>query len=102
MARITYITNTARAISMVKLRTVSWNVRASPCKLARTVGGTISDAVLVMKFVASPMGTPGFKLKKKVTLVNWFRWFTDCGPSVVLVVTKAFNGTRFFPSSDLM
>ncbi len=40
-------------------------------------------AALLMKSVASPIATPGFRLKKNVTLVNWLRWLTDCGPSVV-------------------
>src|SRR2546426_8464097 len=77
MARMTYITNTASAIRSVRLVTVLLNVWASPCKLARTVGGTVSAAALLMKFLASPRATPGLRLKKSVTLVNWFRWFTD-------------------------
>ena len=32
--------------------------------------------------VASPMATPGLRLKKMVTLVNWLRWLTACGPRV--------------------
>ena len=40
------------------------------CRLARTVVGTISAWALLMKSVASPMGTSGFRLKKMVTLVN--------------------------------
>ena len=44
-----------------------------------------------MKSVASPMATPGFRLKYKVTLVNWLRWFTACGPSVVFQLTSAFE-----------
>ena len=55
-----------------------------------------------MKSVASPIATPGFRLKKSVTLVNWFMWLTDCGPSVVFHVTSSLSGTRLFPSSDLM
>ena len=66
------------------------------------MGGTTSAAVLVIKSVASPIGTPGLRLKKSVTLVNWLRWFTACGPSDVFQVTRAFSGTRCFPSSDLM
>src|SRR5262245_66551009 len=102
MARITYITNTAKNIRMVKSRTVLLKVSASPCRLARTVGGTTSAAVLVMKSVASPIATPGFRLKKIVTLVNWFRWFTDCGPRVDFHVTSVLSGTKFWPSSDLI
>ena len=52
--------------------------------------------------VASPIATPGFKLKKSVTLVNWLMWFTAWGPSVVFQSTSAFSGTRFLPSSDRM
>src|SRR3989441_6535694 len=102
MARMTYITNTASAIRSVRLVTVLLNVWASPCKLARTVGGTVSAAALLMKFVASPRATPGLRLKKSVTLVNWFRWFTACGPSVDFQVTNSRSGTSRCPSSDLM
>ncbi len=60
------MTNTASPIRMVKSRTVSRNVSASPCRLARIVGGTISASALLIKLVASPMATSGFKLKKIV------------------------------------
>ena len=96
------MTKTASSMRMVRFRTVSRKVSASPCRLARTVGGTTSRAARSTKFVASPTATPGFRLKKSVTLVNWLRWFTACGPSVVRHFTKALSGTRFFPSSDLM
>ena len=62
----------------------------------------MAAAVLVMWSVASPIATPGLRLKNKVTLVNWLMWFTACGPSEVFQVTSAFSGTRFFPSSDRM
>ena len=48
----------------------------------------MAAAVLVMWSVASPMATPGFRLKKSVTLVNWLMWFTACGPSVVFQSTS--------------
>ncbi len=64
------MTNTANTISKVRSRTVSRKVSASPCKLARNVGGTTSAAALVIKSVASPMATPGFRLKEIVMLVN--------------------------------
>ena len=96
------MTNTARAIRRVSVLTVSWKVSASPCRPARSVGGTIGAAAARMKSVASPIATPGFKLKKMVTLVNWFMWFTACGPSDVFQVTSSRSGTRFLPSSDLM
>ena len=67
------MTKMAKNIRIVKSRTVLLNVSASPCRLARTVGGTTSAAVLVIKSVASPIGTPGLRLKKSVTLVNWFK-----------------------------
>ena len=81
---------------------MSRNVSASPWKVARSVDGTIPLAAFSMKSVASPIATPGFRLKKSVTLVNWFMWLTDCGPSVVFHVTSSLSGTRLFPSSDLM
>ncbi len=77
-------------------------VRASPWSSARSVGGTMAAAVFVMWSVASPIATPGLRLKKNVTLVNWLMWFTACGPRDVFQVTSAFSGTRFFPSSDRM
>ena len=48
---------------MVRLLTVCWKVRASPWRLPRIVGGTISLAAFSMNSVASPIGTPGFRLK---------------------------------------
>ena len=39
---MTYMTNTARNIRIVRSRTVFWKVWASPCRLARIVGGTTS------------------------------------------------------------
>ena len=45
-----------------------------------------------MKLVASPVAVPGIRLKANVTLVNWFRWFTDCGPSDVSDSTTALSG----------
>ena len=43
-----YVMKTARIIRIVRLRTVSLNVRASPCRLARSVDGTICAAVFAM------------------------------------------------------
>src|SRR5262249_20480215 len=102
MARITYMTKIAKNIRIVRSRTVLMKVSASPCRLERTVGGTTSAAVLVMKLVASRTATTGLRLTQVVTLVNWLRWFTAWGPSDSFQVTRALSGTRFFPSSDLM
>ena len=50
-------------------------------------------AVLSMKSVASPSDTPGMRLKLNVTLVNWLRWLTDCGPIDVCHLATALSGT---------
>jgi hypothetical protein len=37
-------------------------------------------------------------LKLNVTDVNWFRWFTDCGPTVSSQVATADSGTSCPPA----
>src|SRR5258708_11345388 len=71
MAKITYMTKTARNIRMVRLETVSRNVSASPWNSPRIPGGKTCFAVFSTKSVACPMGYPGFRLKNSVALVNW-------------------------------
>src|SRR5437763_999783 len=47
-----------------------------------------------MYFVASPIAAFGNRLKLKVTLVNWFKWFTACGPMTSFVDVTTRSGTR--------
>ena len=96
---MTYITNTASAMRIVKFRIASRNVRASPWNSARSWDGTVSRTASSTNATARPIGTPGMRLKLIVTLVNWFKWFTDCGPTVGSQVARAESGTSAWPSS---
>src|SRR3712207_7940799 len=48
---------------------------------SRTLTGTTSLATPSMWLMACSIVVPGARLKNRLTLVNWFVWFTDCGPS---------------------
>ena len=64
MARITYITNTASPIRIVRLETVSRKVRASPCRPPCTPGGRISFAASSDELRGLADGVAGLQIEE--------------------------------------
>jgi hypothetical protein len=54
-----------------------------------------------MNWVASPVATPGFKLKYRVTAGNWFMWLTDNLPTAALGSVTVWFGMMFWAPEGL-
>ena len=68
------MTNTAKNIRIVRSRTVLLKRQRLALQARRAPSAARPPRrPCVMKSVASPMATPGLRLKKSVTLVNWFK-----------------------------
>ena len=59
-----------------------WKAWAVPWKFVLIVAGSVLRARVVISLTASPIDTPGLRLKEMVTDGSWPEWLTDRGPMV--------------------